>query len=209
MYHGEKLNSMTSMVGAGFALVALGSLLTVSIQSGRADLIIAFSVFGVSLVLLYSMSTFYHSVQEPRLKRMFNLLDHISIYLLIVGTYTPFMMITLHESNGGLILSLVWALAVIGIFTELFLSGLTVKIAQLIIFLSMGWSCAIELDSLRELLPGDGFFWLVTGGIAYTAGVIFYVLDEINWLKHAHGVWHFFVMAGSTSHFIAVVGFVR
>ena len=209
MYHGEKLNSVTSMVGAGFALVALGSLLTVSIQTGRADLIIAFSVFGLSLMLLYSMSTFYHSVQEPRLKRMFKLLDHISIYLLIVGTYTPFMMITLHDANGGLILGLVWALAVIGIFTELFLSGLAVKIAQLIIFLSMGWACAIELDSLRELLPGDGFFWLVTGGIAYTAGVVFYVLDEINWLKHAHGIWHFFVMAGSASHFIAVIGFVR
>jgi hemolysin III len=209
MYHGEKLNSITSMVGAGFALVALGSLLTVSIQTGRADLIIAFSVFGISLVLLYSMSTLFHSVEEPRLKHMFMLLDHISIYLLIVGTYTPFMLITLHDANGGLILSLVWALAVIGIFSELFLTGLAVKAGQLLIFLSMGWACAIELDSLREILPDAGFFWLVTGGISYTAGVGFYVLDEMNKLKHAHGIWHFFVMFGSASHFIAVVGYVR
>jgi hemolysin III len=209
MYHGEKLNSVTSMVGASLALIALGSLLTVSIQIGTAEVIIAYSVFGLSLVLLYSMSTLYHSVKEPQLKRLFNLLDHISIYLLIVGTYTPFMLITLHDANGGFILSLVWALAVIGIFSELFLSGLAVKIGQLTIFLSMGWACAIELDSLKELLPGQGFFWLVTGGIAYTAGVVFYVLDEINWLKHAHGIWHFFVMFGSAAHFISVIGYVR
>jgi hemolysin III len=209
MYHGEKLNSVTSMVGASLALIALGSLLTVSIQIGTAEVIIAYSVFGLSLVLLYSMSTLYHSVKEPQLKRLFNLLDHISIYLLIVGTYTPFMLITLHGANGGFILSLVWALAVIGIFSELFLSGLAVKIGQLTIFLSMGWACAIELDSLKELLPGQGFFWLVTGGIAYTAGVVFYVLDEINWLKHAHGIWHFFVMFGSAAHFISVIGYVR
>jgi hemolysin III len=209
MYHGEKLNSVTSIAGVALALIALGSLLTVSIQIGTADVIIAFSVFGITLVLLYSMSTLFHSVKEPKLKHMFMLLDHISIYLLIVGTYTPFMLITLSDANGGLILSFVWALAVIGIFSELFLKGLAIKVGQIIIFLSMGWACAIELDSLRELLPGAGFFWLVTGGISYTAGVAFYVLDEINWLKHAHGIWHFFVMFGSIAHFIAVIGFVR
>jgi hemolysin III len=209
MYHGEKLNSITSIAGVALALIALGSLLTVGIQIGTADVIIAFSVFGITLVLLYSMSTLFHSVKEPKLKHMFMLLDHISIYLLIVGTYTPFMLITLADANGGLILSFVWALAVIGIFSELFLKGLAVKAGQIIIFLSMGWACAIELDSLRELLPGAGFFWLVTGGISYTAGVAFYVLDEINWLKHAHGIWHFFVMFGSIAHFIAVIGFVR
>ncbi|MCP4000833.1 MAG: hemolysin III family protein [Gammaproteobacteria bacterium] len=209
MYYGEKLNSITSMVGAAFALIALGSLLTVAVQIGTAVAIISFGTFGLSLILLYSMSTFYHSVQEPRLKHMFMLLDHIAIYLLIVGTYTPFMLMTLQGANGILIFSLVWALAVIGIFTELFLSGLAVKIGQLTIFLGMGWACAIELDSLRELLPAEGFFWLVTGGIAYTAGVVFYVLDEINWLKHAHGIWHFFVMSGSVAHFISVIGFVR
>jgi hemolysin III len=209
MYHGERLNSVTSIAGVALALIALGSLLTVGIQIGTADVIIAFSVFGITLVLLYSMSTLFHSVKEPKLKHMFMLLDHISIYLLIVGTYTPFMLITLSDANGGLILSFVWALAVIGIFSELFLKGLAVKAGQIIIFLSMGWACAIELDSLRELLPGAGFFWLVTGGISYTAGVVFYVLDEINWLKHAHGIWHFFVMFGSIAHFIAVIGFVR
>lgn len=210
MYYGERLNSISHLVGAVFALIALGSLLTLAVQSNDALVITGFVVFGVTLVLLYTMSTLYHSFPQPRLKAIFKVLDHVSIYLLIAGTYTPFMLLSLRgDSNGLRILAVVWALAVVGILTELFLRGRAVKIGQLVIYLAMGWACAFQMDAIRAALPEAGFNWLLAGGIAYTAGVVFYVLDKLNALNHAHGIWHFFVMTGSIAHFIAIVAYVR
>ncbi|UCD66292.1 MAG: hemolysin III family protein [Deltaproteobacteria bacterium] len=209
MYYGERLNSISHLVGAVFALIAFGSLLTVSIQTGEPVVIIGFSVFGFSMVLLYSMSSLYHSFNSPKLKRIFKVLDHISIYLLIAGTYTPFMLVSMRNVNGWLILGIVWALAVIGIFSEIFLSGRAIKVGQIIIYLCMGWACSLDIGNIKASLPGMGFFWLLTGGVAYTAGIAFYVFDKLNWLNHAHGIWHFFVLVGSISHFISVVGYVR
>jgi hemolysin III len=195
MYYGERLNSISHLVGAVFALIAFGSLLTVSIQIGEPVVIIGFSVFGFSMILLYSMSALYHSFNSPKLKRIFKVLDHISIYLLIAGTYTPFMLVSMRNVNGWLILGIVWALAVIGIFSEIFLSGRAIKVGQIIIYLCMGWACSLDIGNIKAALPGMGFFWLLTGGV--------------NWLDHAHGIWHFFVLVGSISHFISVVGYVR
>lgn len=209
MYYGEKLNSISHLVGAVMALVGLGALLTVAMQSRDPWTIVSFTIFGFTLVLLYTMSTLYHSFQPPGLKRLFKLFDHVSIYLLIAGSYTPFMLITLRDGNGWLILSCVWALAVIGILSEIFLSGRAVKVGQLIIYLCMGWAIAYDLESLRAMLPQPGFQLLAAGGLAYTGGVFFYVLDKVNYLNHAHGIWHIFVLAGSVCHFIAVLGFVR
>ena len=132
MYYGEKLNSISHLVGAVFALVALGSLLTISLQTGEPVVIFGFSVFGLSLVLLYSMSTLYHSFYEPKLKSIFKIWDHIAIYLLIAGTYTPIMLISLQENNGWFILGVVWSLAAIGIISELTLTGRTIKVFQII-----------------------------------------------------------------------------
>lgn len=209
MYYGEKLNSISHLVGSVFSLVALGALLSLSIQSGEPRMIVGFSVFGLTLVVLYTMSTLYHSFQEPRLKRVFQLLDHIAIYLLIAGTYTPLMLISVDNSSGTMILSLVWVLAAIGTLSEVLLSGRAVKICQLIIYLAMGWACSLDLASLREGLPEAGFLWLAAGGGIYTVGIIFYILDKLKWLTHAHGIWHFFVLAGSACHFILIMGYVR
>jgi hemolysin III len=209
MYYGERLNSISHLVGAVFALVALGALLTVSIEIGEPVVIIGFSVFGFSMVLLYAMSALYHSFTPPKLKRIFKVLDHISIYLLIAGTYTPFMLVGMRNVNGWLILGIVWALAVIGIISEIFLSGRVIKIGQIIIYLCMGWACSLNIGNIKTALPEMGFFWLLAGGIAYTAGILFYVFDKLNWLNHAHGIWHFFVLVGSISHFISVIGYVR
>lgn len=216
MYYGERLNSISHLVGAVFALIALGSLLTVSIQQQDPWLIAGFSVFGVSMVLLYTMSTLYHSFHPPHLKRIFKILDHVSIYLLIAGSYTPFMLVMTRDGQGEnslMILIMVWVLAVVGILTELFLTGKAIKIGQLILYLAMGWACTLDIASVKASLPEQGYFWLVTGGIAYTAGILFYVMDKIRWLRrfsaHSHGIWHFFVLVGSLSHFISVVGFVR
>jgi len=209
MYYGEKLNSISHLVGAALALVGLGALLTVGIQSRDPWIISSFSVFGVTLVLLYTMSTLYHSFHPPKLKDLFQLLDHVAIYLLIAGTYTPYMLVSLREGNGLLILAIIWALALAGILSEVFLSGRAVKIGQMLIFLGMGWACSFDFASLKAALPEAGLWWLTAGGLAYTGGVVFYVLDLMNRLTHAHGIWHFFVLAGSASHFVSIIGYVR
>jgi hemolysin III len=209
MYYGEKLNSISHLVGAMFSLVAFGALLALGIQTGDPRTIVGFTVFGLTLVLLYAMSTLYHSFQAPRLKKVFKVLDHISIYLLIAGTYTPFMLISVNSHSGTIILSAVWTLAIVGTLSEILLSGRAVKICQLIIYLAMGWACSFDLASLKEALPQAGFLWLAAGGIIYTVGVAFYVVDKLKWLTHAHGIWHFFVLVGSACHFIAVIGYVR
>jgi hemolysin III len=209
MYYGERLNSISHLVGAVFALIALGALLTVAIQSRDPVIIFGFSVFGLTMVLLYTMSTLYHSFHPPELKRLFKVLDHVAIYLLIAGTYTPFMLITMGGDSGWTILALVWVLALLGILSEVFLSGRAVKIGQMVIYLAMGWACSLDLGGLKAGLPAAGYDWLVIGGLAYTAGVVFYVLDKLNRLDHAHGIWHLFVLFGSSAHFISIIGFVR
>jgi len=209
MYYGEKLNSISHLVGAVLALVGLGALLTVAIQSRDPWIISSFTVFGVTLVLLYTMSTLYHSFHPPGLKDLFQLFDHVAIYLLIAGTYTPYMLVSLRDGNGFLILAIIWALALAGILSEIFLSGRAVKVGQMVIFLGMGWACTFDFVSLKAALPEAGLWWLTAGGLAYTGGVVFYVLDLMNRLTHAHGIWHFFVLTGSSSHFVSVIGYVR
>ncbi len=209
MYYGERLNSISHLVGAVLALVGLGALLAVAIQVGRPLVITGFSVFGFTLVLLYTMSTLYHSFPFPRLKQLFKVLDHISIYLLIAGSYTPFMLISMPASSGLRILVCVWVLALLGTLSEVFMRGRAVKIAQVVLFLGMGWLVSLDLDGLRDGLPPAGYLWVLTGGLAYTGGVVFYVLDKLGKLDHAHGIWHLFVLMGSMSHFVAVIGYVR
>lgn len=209
MYYGERLNSISHLVGAVFALIGLGALLTVSIQSRDPLTVLSFFVFGATMVLLYTMSTLYHSFHPPKLKKLFKLFDHVAIYILIAGSYTPFMVLTLGDASGWMILGLVWALALLGILSEVLLSGKAVKIGQVVIYLAMGWACSLDISGLRANLPPAGFTWLVAGGIAYTTGVVFYVLDKMNRLDHAHGIWHMFVLMGSSAHFVAVIGYVR
>jgi len=209
MYYSEKLNSISHLVGAVLALVGLGALLTVGLQSRDPWIISSFSVFGFSLVLLYTMSTLYHSFHPPKLKDLFQLLDHVAIYLLIAGTYTPYMLVSLRDGNGFLIMGVIWVLALAGILSEVYLSGRLVKIGQMVIFLGMGWACAFDFASLKAVLPEAGLWWLTAGGLAYTGGIVFYVLDLMNRLTHAHGIWHFFVLAGSACHFVSVIVYVR
>ncbi|GBF29338.1 hypothetical protein MnTg03_00909 [bacterium MnTg03] len=209
MYYGEKLNSISHLVGAALALIGLGALLSVSIQTRDPWVISSFSVFGISMVLLYTISTLYHSFSVSRLKNIFQIFDHISIYLLIAGTYTPYMLVTQRDANGWLIMGIIWSLAVAGILSEIFLSGRAVKVGQMIIYLGMGWACTFDFASLKAALPETGLLWLTAGGLAYTAGVVFYILDKMDKLTHAHGIWHFFVLTGTISHFISIIGYVR
>lgn len=208
MYYGEKFNSITHLVGAVFALMGLGSLLTIGIQQKDPVLITSFTIFGFTLVLLYTMSTLYHSFHPPKLKKIFQKLDHVSIYLLIAGTYTPYMLVSLGDGNGPLILSMVWGLAILGIIFDLFITK-RIELLQIPIYLIMGWLCTMEFSNLKIAISTPGIIWLSIGGFAYTVGVLFYVLDNLNGLRHAHGIWHLFVLTGSICHFISIAIYVR
>jgi len=208
MYYGEKLNSITHLVGAILALVGFGVLLTIAFQEYHWRIIVSFVVFGVTLIMLYTMSTLYHSFYPPKLKKVFQQLDHVSIYLLIAGTYTPYMLLTLQDSGGTMMLALVWSLAVIGLMIDVLVVK-RIEWLQIIIYLAMGWICVFKYSALQLAIPGPGIVWLTIGGIAYTVGIIFYVLDDLTKMKHAHGIWHLFVLAGSISHFTSIALYVR
>ena len=209
MYYGEKLNSISHLVGAVLALVGLGALLTVGVQSGDPWVLGSFTVFGITMVLLYTMSTLYHSFHPPGLKKLFQLFDHVAIYLLIAGTYTPYMLVSLREGPGVSVMLVVWGLAGVGIISEVFLSGRAVKVGQLLIYLGMGWAISYDIEGLRAAISDAAFYWLLAGGLAYTGGVVFYVLDKMGRLPHAHGIWHLFVLAGSLCHFVSIIGYIR
>lgn len=208
MYYGEKFNSISHLVGAVLALVGFGALLTVAIQSGDPAVITSFSIFGVTLVLLYTMSTLYHSFHPPQLKSIFRKLDHVTIYLLIAGTYTPYMVVALGDAVGYRMLAVVWSLAIVGLLLDVF-SRNRIEILQLTVYLLLGWICVFEISALSDSIPGPGMFWLAIGGAAYTLGIVFYVADNLQFLRHAHGIWHIFVLVGSVSHFVSIIGFVR
>ena len=208
MYYSERFNSITHLVGTVLALLAMGSLLTIALQQNNFLLTLSFIIFGITLVSLYSFSTLYHSFEHKRLKGIFKRLDHIAIYCLIAGTYTPFLLVTLIESKGLILLVTVWLLAAIGITLE-FVIKKRIEALQLVIYLSMGWLIVFDFDALKSNLPTAGVNWLIAGGIAYTVGVIFYVLDNKSLLKHSHGIWHLFVLIGSICHFISIFAYVR
>lgn len=208
MYYGEKLNSISHLIGTVLALVGFGALLAIAIEHDSVPMTISFTIFGLTLVLLYTVSTLYHSLHQHTVKRLFRKLDHVAIYFLISGTYTPYMMVSLADNNGPLLLSIIWGMAVIGILIDT-LNPKRIEALQISIYLVMGWACIFEYSSLQKAIPAAGIFWLTLGGITYTCGIIFYVLDHLHKLPHAHGIWHVFVLSGSICHFISIIGYVR
>ena len=208
MYHGERFNSITHLVGAVLALVGLGALLTIALHEQNWRMLVSFSVFGLTLVLLYAMSTLYHSFPMPGVKRVFQKLDHAAIYLLIAGTYTPYMMVSLWHGQGPIMLLSIWTLAIVGLLLDVLIKR-RITALQVSIYLTMGWVCVLVFQGLSAAIAAPGIIWLLVGGAAYTLGVIFYVLDQLGRLKHAHGIWHLFVLLGSMSHFISIIGYVR
>jgi len=208
MYYGEKFNSISHLVGAVLALVGLGALLTVSVQSGELATVSSFSIFGLTLVLLYTMSTLYHSFHPPALKTLFRKLDHVTIYLLIAGTYTPYLTVSLGDKTGYVMLFIIWMLALLGLLIDIFSPRRLIAL-QIVIYLFMGWIVMFRYSSFSSAIPSTGMLLLTLGGLAYTVGVIFYVLDKVRLLTHAHGIWHLFVLVGSGLHFASIIGYVR
>jgi len=204
MYKGERFNSITHLIGALAALVGLVVLVVHAARLGDPWQIASFTIYGVSLVLLYVASTLYHSLRG-KLKELFRKLDHQAIYLLIAGTYTPFTLVSLRGFWGWLLFSLVWGLALIGMVLE-FIHRRRARWHSLAIYLVMGWLMVIAIVPLLEVLPLGGFFWLLAGGLFYTLGILFYLRD--GRMRHAHGIWHLFTMAGSACHYVSVFFFV-
>jgi hemolysin III len=204
MYHGERLNSITHLLGAVFAVVATSILLTLAMLKGDAWRIVGFSIYGAMMIFLYTSSTIYHSIQGPW-KSFWQKLDHLSIYLMIAGSYTPFMLIILQGVWGWTILTINWGLAFVGIFQEILVRKKSRRLS-LVIYLLMGWLVVVAIQPLVERLPNPAMWWLVAGGLFYTGGVGVYVIDEK--IKHGHGIWHLFVLAGTVCHFACLVGWV-
>ena len=204
MYPGERFNSYTHLAGAILALI--GATLLIVFASIKADpwRIVSFSVYGATLVLLYLVSTLYHSARG-RAKDVLRKLDHCSIYLLIAGTYTPFTLVTLNGPWGWSLFGAIWGLAVLGIVQECWLAR-GARLASLAIYVLMGWLAVVALAPLLAALGWKALAWVVAGGVVYTAGIFFYVLDER--IRHFHGVWHLFVMGGSAVHFGAIAAYV-
>jgi hemolysin III len=205
MYPGERFNAISHLVGAAFAVSGLSILLTLAVQQGSLLKALSFGVYGVTLVLLYGFSTLYHAVRTPHIKAVLQRLDHHAIYLLIAGTYTPIALITLQGRWGWTLLGLVWALAVAGMLQEHFLGRRTRKLS-LLLYALMGWLVVIAWGPLTQALPTGGMAWLLAGGLTYSAGIYFYVRDSR--VRHGHGIWHLFVLAGSLCHFLCMLLFV-
>lgn len=204
MYYGERFNSISHLCGAVLAAIGATLLIVPAARLGDPWKIVSFSIYGAMLLALYVGSTLYHSARGPA-KDMLRKFDHCAIYLLIAGSYTPFVLVTLRGAWGWSLFGAVWGLAVLGIVQEIwFAKG--ARLLSLAIYVLMGWLALVAITPLISALTLAGFGWLAAGGLLYTAGIIFYVRDEK--IRHGHGIWHLFVLGGSTCHYFAVLLYV-
>lgn len=199
---GEEIaNSVSHGVGFLAAVIVSPILIFSAVKHGSASTIVGAGIFSFSMILLYIISTLYHSLARNKAKRVFQILDHVIIFLLIAGTYTPFTLGVLRGALGWTLFGLVWGLALAGILLQC-IEGKNQKKFSMILYLVMGWLIIIAVKPLLLNMPFWGLFWLVAGGIAYTAGVGFYAAKK---MRYAHFVWHLFVVLGTSCHFIAVL----
>ena len=199
---GEEIaNSVSHGIGFLLALVAFPVLVIATLRRGDAMVIAGATVFATTMVLLYFTSMMFHAFPQSRTKRVFQVLDHSAIYLLIAGTYTPFTLGVLHGTWGWTLFGLVWSMALAGILMKVY-GGIRYNTVSTLVYIAMGWLVVIAADTVWTLVPKWGIFWLFAGGIAYTAGAVFFLAERIRFF---HFVWHLFVIAGTACHFIAVL----
>lgn len=199
---GEEIaNGVTHGAGALLSVAALVILVVFAVLRGSAMHVVSYAVFGSSLIVLYTMSALYHSVTDPRVKRILEILDHSSIYILIAGTYTAFALTALPPALGWWIFGAEWALALAGIALKALWFDRW-KLLSVLGYVAMGWLVAPAVGVLRETLPAESVALLFAGGVAYTAGTVFYAVKRVKWF---HAVWHLFVLAGSALHFFSAL----
>lgn len=197
----EIFNSITHGIGTLLSIAALVLLVVFASIKGSAWHIVSFSIFGTTLVLLYLASTLYHSFTREKIKNLFARFDHAAIFLLIAGTYTPFVLTTLRGPLGWTIFGIIWGLAITGVVIR---SIYLTRFRKLMVgvYLGMGWMFLIAVVPMVHKLPGTSLIFLILGGLFYSIGVIFYTWRN---LKYGHGIWHLFVLAGSIMHFFSVL----
>ena len=199
----ERLNALTHGVGAIFGFVGL--ILLITNNANKTDWSeFSIIVYGLSIIILFSASTFYHCVKRERRKHYFRIIDHISIYLLIAGTYTPVLLISLEQSLGWSLFYVVWGIAVFGVILKLFFTG-RFEVFSTLLYLVMGWLIVFDFSNLSETMHPNGILFLFAGGLAYTLGIVFYIFERIPF---NHVIWHIFVLAGAIFHFFMIFDYV-
>jgi len=198
----ENLNAQTHALGALLGIVAL-ILLIIYDTHKTAYSLFGVIVYGISIIILFTASTLYHSVKSERKKHYFRIIDHISIYLLIAGTYTPVLLISLNESLGWTLFYVVWGIAAVGIILKLFFTG-RYEVFSTLLYLVMGWLIIFDFSNLSNIF-GEGILFLFAGGMAYTVGIVFYAIHRI---PYNHVIWHLFVLAGAVFHFFMIFFYV-
>lgn len=200
----EKLNVLTHGFGLLLSFLVFPFLISKSITYTSFWEVSSFIIYGVSLIILYAASTFYHAAKEPRLRRKLNIFDHAAIYVLIAGSYTPFCLIVLPEETGWYLFVFVWLFALTGVVLKLFFTGKFDKLSTAL-YLIMGWQVVFLIKPLMENLSSEGLFYLMAGGVFYTVGALFYSIGKI---KYNHAIFHVFVLLGSFSHFLTIFFYV-
>jgi len=202
---GEEIaNSISHGVGFLLALAVTPILIIAAIPSGTVAVVGA-SIFGATMMILYISSTLYHAFPHSRTKRVFQIFDHGAIFLLIAGTYTPFTLSVLQGVWGWTLFGIVWSLAIFGVVLKS-VGGAGTSRLSIGLYLGMGWLAVLAVKPLWNSLPGWGIFWLLAGGVMYTAGVIFFIYDHR--VRYHHFIWHLFVLAGTVCHVVAILGYV-
>ncbi|MBF8149637.1 hemolysin III family protein [Winogradskyella sp. F6397] len=199
----EQLNAWTHGIGAALGIAAL-VLLTVKVDDTTPWSLFSVVVYGISIIVLFLASTFYHAVKGEKRKHYFRIVDHISIYLLIAGTYTPVLLISLTDSLGWPLFWTVWGIAAFGVIIKLFFTG-RFEVISTLLYLVMGWLIIFDFSNVSEALGPNGILWLFAGGMSYTVGIIFYAIQRIPF---NHVIWHLFVLGGAICHFFMIYLFV-
>ena len=195
----EKINAITHAIGALLGIVAL--VLLIIFDTNKTDWsLFSVIVYGISIIILFLASTFYHAVEGEKRKHYFRIVDHISIYFLIAGTYTPVLLIVLRDSLGWPLFWTVWGIAAFGVILKLFFTG-KYELFSTLLYLVMGWLIIFDFSNLSTAIGPDGILWLFAGGLSYTVGIIFYVIQKI---PYNHVIWHLFVLSGAICHFFMI-----
>ncbi|APY09524.1 hemolysin III family protein [Winogradskyella sp. J14-2] len=200
----EQLNAWSHGIGAVLGIVALVLLIIFSDNQSKPWSLFSVIVYGVSIIILFLSSTLYHAVKGERLKHNFRIIDHISIYLLIAGTYTPVLLIALKESYGWTLFWVVWGIAAFGLILKLFFTG-RFELFSTLLYLVMGWLIIFDFSNLSNAIGPTGILWLFAGGLSYTVGIIFYAVQRI---PYNHVIWHLFVLSGAICHFFMIFNHV-
>jgi hemolysin III len=199
----ERLNALTHGVGALMGIAAL--VLLVIFNTDKTDWsLFSVVVYGLSIIILFSSSTLYHAVQSEKQKHYFRIIDHISIYLLIAGTYTPVALIALEQSKGWPIFWVVWGIALLGLVLKIFFTG-RFEVFSVMLYLIMGWLIVMDFSYLSDYIGSNGTLLLFAGGLFYTLGIVFYAINKI---PYNHVIWHLFVLGGAICHFLLVFFYV-